>query len=507
MNHGTPGSQHTGDVSVNVRVRFAPSPTGFLHVGGLRTALFNYLFARQQQGKFVLRIEDTDQSRFVEGAVENLIAAFDWLGLSFDEGPHVGGDFGPYVQSERLEIYRRHCERLLAAGQAYRCFCSSDELETMRAEQVKRGMVPMYDRRCRKLDAETSRRRAEAGESCVVRLAVPLTGTISFSDLVRGGISFRADAIDDQVLLKSDGFPTYHLANVVDDHLMQVTHVIRGEEWLSSTPKHILLYQFFGWDIPAFAHLPLLLNPDRSKLSKRSADVAVEAYRDEGILPEVLLNFVALLGWHPKGEQEIFSIPELIREFELSRIGKAGAVFDITKLRWLNAEYLKRESDDELYGKIHPFFSRGFVQQHSESRLRFAVTVLRAGAVTYAELAHRIEEIFAPTPAPDQEAVERISSDSAHNLLALLCDGLTEIPAGAWDNYEGIGDAFKDVCKRAGDGIGMKGKELWQAVRAGLTGQLHGPELTKLVAIWGRERVLHELSQAIHHRRSPRQNT
>jgi len=499
MNNGIFGSKHTGDISVNVRVRFAPSPTGFVHVGGLRTALFNYLFARQQQGKFILRIEDTDQSRFVEGAVENLIAVFDWLGLSFDEGPHVGGDFGPYVQSERLEIYRRHCERLLTAGQAYRCFCSPDELESMRAEQTKRGMVPMYDRRCRKLDVESSRRREEAGESCVVRLAVPLTGTISFSDLVRGDISFRADAIDDQVLLKSDGFPTYHLANVVDDHLMQVTHVIRGEEWLSSTPKHILLYQSFGWSIPAFAHLPLLLNPDRSKLSKRTADVAVEAYRDEGILPEVLLNFVALLGWHPKGEQEIFSVSELINEFDLARTGKAGAVFDITKLRWLNAEYLKRESDDELYGKIHPFFPRDFVQQHSESRLRFAVTVLRAGAVTYAELARRIEDIFSPTPMPDQEAIEHISSDSAQKLLVLLRDRLAEIPVGVWENYEGIGDAFKEVCKRTGDEVGVKGKELWQAVRARLTGRLHGPELAKLIAIWGRERVLHELNQATHH--------
>ncbi len=494
---------------MNVRVRFAPSPTGFVHVGGLRTALFNYLFARQQQGKFILRIEDTDQSRFVEGAVENLIAVFDWLGLSFDEGPHVGGDFGPYVQSERLEIYRRHCERLLAAGQAYRCFCRPDELETMRAEQTKRSMVPMYDRRCRKLDAGISRHRSEDGESCVIRLAVPLTGTISFSDLVRGDILFRADAIDDQVLLKSDGFPTYHLANVVDDHLMQVTHVIRGEEWLSSTPKHILLYQSFGWDVPAFAHLPLLLNPDRSKLSKRSADVTVEAYRDEGILPDVLLNFVALLGWHPKDEREIFSLMDLVKEFDLARVGKAGAVFDIMKLRWLNSEYLKRESDEKFYENIRPIYFEytgepkprfsSIIEQYGESRLQFGTMSLRAGAGTYEEVAERVLNIFSPVGKPEPESLERLSDDNARDLLVRLHDGLAAIPAEEWEDFEAIGERFKEVCKRAGNEVGVKGKELWQAVRAGLTGRLHGPELAKLIAIWGRERVLHELNQAIRH--------
>jgi glutamyl-tRNA synthetase len=467
-----------------------------VHVGGLRTAFFNYLFAHQQNGRFVLRIEDTDQSRLVEGAVENLIRVFSWLGLSFDEGPHVGGDFGPYVQSERLDIYRRHCERLLAAGQAYRCFCRPEELEAMRAEQVKRGSIPMYDRRCRKLDAETSRRRAEAGESHVIRMVVPQMGTINFSDQVRGDISFRADGIDDQVLLKSDGFPTYHLANVVDDHLMQISHVIRGEEWLSSTPKHILLYQFFGWDIPVFAHLPLLLNPNRSKLSKRSADVAVEAYRHEGILPEVLLNFVALLGWHPRGEQEIFSLPELIGEFSLEHIGKSGAVFDIAKLQWLNAEYLKRETDDELFRNVYPLFAADFARQHGESRLRFAVTVLRAGAVTYPELARRIEEVFSPTPTPDQEVMVHIASEAARALLKLLQNKLAAIPAKEWDDFEAMGERFKEACKQSGSETGLKGKELWQAVRVGLTGQLHGPELAKLIAIWGQERVLHELYRA-----------
>jgi nondiscriminating glutamyl-tRNA synthetase len=481
---------------MNVRVRFAPSPTGFLHVGGLRTALFNYLFARQHEGKFILRIEDTDQSRFVEGAVENLLAVFRWLNLSFDEGPHLGGDSGPYVQSERLEIYRRHLERLLAAGHAYRCFCTQEELDAMRSAQSEHGEVPMYDRRCRQLDAETSLRRAEAGESCVIRLAVPATGTIQFDDLIRGQVSFQAQAIDDQVLLKSDGFPTYHLANVVDDHLMQITHVIRGEEWLSSTPKHILLYQFFGWEIPAFAHLPLLLNPDRTKLSKRSADVAVEDYRDKGILPEALLNFVALLGWHPKEEREIFSLAELVKEFDLTRVGKAGAVFDITKLRWLNSEYLKRHSDNDLYERIRLQLA-DLAKQYGEKKVRFAMSVVRPGAVTYEEVAQRTHDIFAPSPEPDHEAVSMLSGDSALKLLQHLKEHLSKTPVATWETYEDIGNTFKEMCKSSGNAAGLKGKEMWQVVRAALTGRLEGPELAKLVAIWGRERVLEQLEKAM----------
>ncbi|MBM3325111.1 MAG: glutamate--tRNA ligase [Calditrichaeota bacterium] len=482
---------------MSVRVRFAPSPTGFLHVGGLRTALFNYLFARQRNGKFILRIEDTDQNRLVEGAVENLLEVFNWLRLSFDEGPHIGGEFGPYVQSERLEAYRRHAQRLLAAGRAYRCFCTPQVLETMRADQAERGSLPMYDRRCRRLDAETSLRRAEAGEGFVIRLAVPTMGTIHFDDLVRGQVSFQASALDDQVLLKSDGFPTYHLANVVDDHLMQISHVIRGEEWLSSTPKHILLYQFFGWETPAFAHLPLLLNPDRTKLSKRSADVAVEDYRDNGILPDALLNFVALLGWHPKDEREIFSLEELVKEFELERVGKAGAIFDITKLRWLNSEYLKRHSDEELFAKIRPLLPADMVAHDGEARLRFALSVVRPGAVTYREVAQRILNLFSPTPEPDSEAAAWIAHDNAHTLLSNLHDELARIPDEDWTNFEAIGSAFKEKCRIAGDAAGLKGKELWKTVRAALTGRLEGPELAKLIAIWGKQRVLAQLERAI----------
>ena len=287
------------DALSTVRVRFAPSPTGYLHVGGLRTALYNFLYARKMGGSFLLRIEDTDRARYVEGAVENLVQSLAWAGLRYDEGPGKEGNVGPYVQSERLALYRTHVDRLLKSGNAYYAFDTPEELDAMRKEQEQRRLSPKYDRRALKLTPEEIERKLGEGCPYVVRLKVPEAETIAFDDCVRGRVEFSGVQIDDQVLLKSDGYPTYHLANVVDDHLMGITHVIRGEEWLSSTPKHVLLYHFFGWDLPVFAHLPLLLNADKSKLSKRQGDVSVEDYRLKGYLPEALVNFVALLGWNP----------------------------------------------------------------------------------------------------------------------------------------------------------------------------------------------------------------
>ena len=288
-----------------VRVRFAPSPTGYLHVGGLRTALYNYFFARKMGGTFILRIEDTDRTRFVEGAVDNLIDTLRWAGLDYDEGPVKGGAKGPYVQSERTEIYRNHAQKLIEMGKAYYAFDTAEELDEMRKTLEKQGRFPKYDRRALKLSPDEVKGMLDSGLPAVVRMKVPDSTQIAFDDLVRGRVEFSSDLIDDQVLLKSDGYPTYHLANVVDDHMMEVSHVIRGEEWLSSTPKHVLLYQYFGWDLPKFAHLPLLLNPDKSKLSKRQGDVAVEDYRQKGYLKEALINFVAFLGWNPGDERDL----------------------------------------------------------------------------------------------------------------------------------------------------------------------------------------------------------
>ncbi len=364
--------------NTSVRVRFAPSPTGYLHVGGLRTALFNYLFARKHRGTLILRIEDTDRNRFVEGAAERLMESLYRLGIFYDEGVFpkgaepegiathgserysgtiCAGASGPYIQSERLPIYAEYAEKLVESGKAYRCFCTSERLEELRAGQVAEKLPPKYDKKCRSLSSEEVNQRMEAGEPSVIRFDVPADrGEIVFGDMVRGPVRIDASVIDDQVLMKSDGYPTYHLASVVDDHLMGISHVIRGEEWLPSTPKHILLYEAFGWEAPAFAHLPLLLNPDKSKLSKRQGDVAVEDYLDKGYLPEALVNFVALLGWNPGqgSTQEIFSLKELVAAFDMTQVHRSGAVFDLRKLGWLNAHYIKQLPLDELVARTRP---------------------------------------------------------------------------------------------------------------------------------------------------------
>ena len=331
------------------RVRFAPSPTGYLHVGGLRTALYNYLFAKHNNGTFILRIEDTDRNRYVEGAVENLIGALKWAGLEFDEGPEAGGDYGPYMQSQRLDIYKKYADELILKGKAYYCFCTPERLLGLRKEQEKQKLPQTkYDKHCLHLSKEEIENNLTSGIPKIVRLNVESNQTIKFDDIIREHIEFESNNVDDQVLIKSDGYPTYHLANVVDDHFMKITHVIRGEEWLSSTPKHVLLYDAFGWERPVFAHLPLLLNPDRSKLSKRQGDVAVEDYRDKGFINEALVNFVALLGWNAGDDKEFYYMDDLINNFSLERVNKAGAVFDLQKLNWLNAEHLRKKSSQEL---------------------------------------------------------------------------------------------------------------------------------------------------------------
>ena len=335
-----------------IRVRFAPSPTGFLHIGGLRTCFYNWLYANQNKGKFILRIEDTDRQRMVPNAVEGLIKTLKTMGLDWDEF---------YVQSERLEIYQKYAQELLDKGYAYRCFCSASELKEMREKQIAQKMAPRYDGRCRKLTKEEVSAKIKNGETYVIRLKIPEENKGEFFDVIRGKIEIDLKNIDDQILLKSDKWPTYHLANVVDDHLMGITHVIRGEEWLPSTIKHILLYQFFGWKPPKFVHLPLLLNSDKSKLSKRQGDVAVEDYLNQGYLPEALLNFISLLGWNPGNNKEIFSREELMKAFSLKRIQKAGAIFNTEKLDWLNGYYIRQMPIDELTQKCIPYLERSNV--------------------------------------------------------------------------------------------------------------------------------------------------
>ncbi len=341
-----------------VRARLAPSPTGFMHVGTLRTVLYDYFLARQSAGgKLILRIEDTDQERLVPGALESLLRTMKVLGIDYDEGPVLQddgtilerGEFGPYVQSKRLDTYRPVAERLVQEGKAYYCFCSTEELDEMRKIQTETKQQVKYDRRCLRLSKEEIERRLASNEykgRTVIRMKVP-EGSFSFEDGIRGLISVDSKEVDDQVLLKSDGFPTYHLAVVVDDHLMNITHVLRGEEWISSTPKQIILHQMLGWEMPVYAHVPLLLNPDKTKLSKRKGDVSVESYLAKGYLPEALINFLALLGWNPTGDKELFTREELVKLFDLKKVNRSGAVMNIEKLNWMNNQYIRAMSEED----------------------------------------------------------------------------------------------------------------------------------------------------------------
>lgn len=467
-----------------MRVRFAPSPTGYLHVGGLRTALFNYLIARQTGDAFILRIEDTDQSRKVEGAVQNLIESLRWAGLDYDEGPGKNGGHEPYFQSERLELYHSHIAQLVENDHAYYCFCSSERLEEVRNLQIATKQQPGYDGHCRYILKAEAATRAQ-NEPHVVRMKIPESGDMIFEDRIRGKISYPLNQMDDQVLLKSDGFPTYHLANVVDDHFMQVNMVIRGEEWLPSTPKHILLYQYFGWETPAFAHLPLLLNEDRSKLSKRQGDVAVEDYRAKGILPEALLNFVALLGWNPGDDREMFSLDELIQTFSLERVNKAGAVFNIEKLFWMNGQYIRSIDVKDYLDRARSWLAGDSDFNGASDEL---LLLVRDSLTTLADLTKVLSPLMSDPVVPENpEAIEMLNAESSKSVLVAAVKFLSGRDALSADD-------FKVMMKQLQQETGVKGKSLWMPIRIALTGQMHGPELPRIVEIFGKDKVQERLA-------------
>ncbi|MBI3586535.1 MAG: glutamate--tRNA ligase [Ignavibacteriales bacterium] len=481
-----------------VRVRFAPSPTGYLHVGGLRTALYNYLFAKHNGGKFILRIEDTDQSRKVEGAVENLIATLEWAGIHYDEGPNREGNHGPYVQSERLKLYHQHAIQLVERGKAYYCFCTQERLEEIRQKQSAAKLQPSYDQHCRDLPKDEAERRNAAGEKHVVRMKVPLGGELTFEDIIRGKVTFSYSVLDDQVILKSDGFPTYHLAVVVDDHLMEITHVIRGEEWLSSTPKHVLLYQFFGWELPKFAHLPLLLNPDKSKLSKRQGDVAVEDYRAKGYLKEAIINFVAFLGWNPGDEREIFLLDELVKEFSLERVGKSGAVFNIEKLNWLNAQHLRKKPIAELLGMVKEYLSPsvGLVQS-SLSNKHFddayvlqIIGAMRERALFVKDLIENCPYFFEPPTEYDPAIVKKRWKEQTPDHMRKLIEEFKLLEGPKKEDYEA-------ALHRVAGALGVSNGELIHALRLAVSGMGIGPGLYDIVFILGKEETIRRISAAI----------
>jgi glutamyl-tRNA synthetase len=475
-----------------VRVRFAPSPTGYLHVGGLRTALYNYLFARRNGGVFVLRIEDTDQARRVEGAVENLIATLDWAGVRFDEGPGREGVYGPYVQSQRLDIYRAHAEELISKGLAYRCFCTTERLEEVRQRQNAAKLSTSYDRHCRNLSPGEVQRHLSAGERNVIRMKVPLEGALTFEDIIRGSVTIAYDVLDDQVIIKSDGFPTYHLAVVVDDHLMAISHVIRGEEWLPSTPKHILLYNSFGWELPKFAHLPLLLNPDKSKLSKRQGDVAVEDYRAKGYFKEAIVNFVAFLGWNPGDEREIFSMEDLVREFTLERVGKSGAVFNVEKLNWLNFEYLKGMPEMDVLGllKLQLAQSSFAGQTFGDEYLLTVIRAMRERASFIKDFIEKGGYFFERPAHYDQEVVKKRWRPESAAHLQSLCDAFGTLQNPTKEDYEG-------VLHKTAETLSVKNSELIHPLRLVVSGVGSGPGLFDILAILGKDETVQRIKIGI----------
>jgi nondiscriminating glutamyl-tRNA synthetase len=477
-----------------VRVRFAPSPTGYVHIGSLRTALYNYLFAKKNKGSYILRIEDTDQKRLVEDSMLNLIECLEKTGIAHDEGPTYingaliqKGEFGPYIQSERLEIYKKYLNELLDNKHAYYCFCSKERLEEVRENQRRENMTPKYDGHCRNLSKEEIDKRIAAGEEHVVRLKMPEDSIISFYDEVRGDININSDEVDDQVLIKSDGFPTYHFAVVIDDHLMGITHVIRGEEWLPSTPKHVLLYDAFGWEKPTYVHLPNILNADKKKLSKRQGDVAVEDFLAKGYLPEALINYIALLGWSPDVNEEIFSMKELIEHFDVKRVNKSGAVFDINKLNWMNGEYLRKLPTAELARLCAPYMiETGYVTKHQlENDFGYFEKIVDAFAEKMDKLSDiktEIKNLFEYDGELTEEMKGMIQLDTTPVLAEEVAKKIEKLEEF---NPEELKRVFKEIQKEKG----IKGKNLFMPARIIATRQMHGSDLMKIMSILGKEEV------------------
>ena len=480
------------DPLLTVRVRFAPSPTGYLHVGGARSALFNWLFARKMGGKFLLRIEDTDQTRYNEAALHDLIRDLKWLGLDWDEGPEIGGPHVPYYQSQRLDLYRRHSDLLLSKGAAYRCFCTSERLDELRRRQEEQKLPPGYDRHCRDMDVTESDRRAAAGEHHVVRFKAPMAGRTVFRDLVRGDIEYQNHVLDDLVLLKTDGFPTYHLANVVDDHEMQITHVLRGDEWIPSTPRHVLLYQAFGWEPPVFCHLPVILAPGGGKLSKRKGAASVGDYREKGILPHALFNFLALLGWSPGDEREKMTREELVDSFSLERIMPKSAAFDETKLEWLNGQYLIESSVEALLPEVRRILEERGLGDDVSARpemLERHVRLLKDRSKRIAELVDTGLYFWRDPDSYDEKAVAKYWQPQTPDLLRRL---LPDLETVEWDAA-----SLESLYRSKVETEGIKFAELIHPTRLAVSGLPFGPGLFELLEALDRRTVLSRIEAAL----------
>lgn len=480
-----------------VRLRFAPSPTGYLHIGGLRTALYNYLYAKQKGGKFLLRIEDTDRTRYVEGAIENLIHELKWAGVEADEGVCLDengkitevGECGPYIQSERVEkgIYNKYAEELIEKGYAYYCFCSKERLDDVKNQQKADGKIPRYDGLCRGVSIEDAKKRIANGESYVIRLKLPENRDIVFEDVIKGRITINTNDMDDQVLIKADGFPTYHFAVVVDDHLMGITHIVRGDEWISSTPKHIYLYEALGFEKPIFVHLPTVLNKSGKKLSKRNDDASVEDFRLKGYLPEALIDYLALVGWSPESNEEILSLDEMVKQFSFDRVSKSGGVFDVDKLDWVNAQYIRKMEVSELAKLVKPYLVKaGFIKEDiCEKRLELITKTFQESISRLPEIIEQSRFLFEDVTV-EPEALKMRNVEHIEILKEKMKEELSQIE-------EMDEETAKGFMKKVQKASGFKGKDLYMPVRALLTGQVHGPELSNILEILGKGEILRRL--------------
>ena len=479
----------------NVRVRYAPSPTGDPHIGNMHSALFEWLFARRHGGKFIVRIEDTDQERVVPGAVESILDGLRWLNIDWDEGPLVGGPYGPYIQSERLDNYREMAERLIRQEDGYRCYCSRERLNEMRQEQERRDQPTGYDGRCRDLSpAQRQEMEAQGGPS-VVRFAMPRSGTTRVQDLIHGEVEFSNELLDDFIILKADGFPTYHLASVVDDHLMKISHVLRADEWLPSTPRHLQLYRALGFTPPQFGHLPMLLGPDRDKLSKRHGATSVLEYRDQGYLPEAVLNFMALLGWSLDDRTEVMSAETLKENFSLERVSRSPAIFDQEKLLWMNGLYIRELTTEDLAERLAPFLERDLPKELlpvDRDYLLRIVPLIRERIKLLSEAAEMITYFFQEEVDYDPaDLVQRgMDQESTVAALRLARDEMTAVKVFEHQLLE-------DTLRAAGTTLGLAARQFFGTLRVAVTGRTATPPLFETMEVVGRERVLSRLGTAV----------
>ncbi len=476
----------------DIRVRFAPSPTGAPHVGNIRTALFDYLWARHTGGKFILRIEDTDQAREVENGLELILESLRYLGLQWDEGPDVGGAYGPYRQSERLPLYAEHAQQLIAKGAAYYCYCTPERLEQMREAQHARGESTRYDYRCRYLSPQERAAHERAGDPKVVRLAVPREGKTTLRDFIHGDLTIANENVDDQVLLKSDGFPTYHLAVVVDDHLMKISHVMRGDDWVPSFPKHVLVYQAFGWEIPRHGHVPMVTGADKKKLGKRHGSTSVTQFRDDGYLPEAMLNFLVRLGWSYDDKTELFTREQLIEYFTLDKIEHAPAIFDYGKLDWLNGYYIRQLSDDDLAARMLPFFERARLKA-DRATLRALAPLLKERIKKLTEAVAWSDFLFVDDVEYDPRSLIGKGMDTASALAALRAAQRVLEKYPAFDDERKI----EAELRAASDQLGLKPAPFFGTLRVAVTGKTVSPPLAGSLRLLGREKTLRRIARAV----------